>query len=1313
MNATDILTQQYVWNVFIKDNLFTDPCFQTWMPYVNAGTPFSGGLDLIFRPVTFLTLLLLPVHTAINYEMIIHIIMLGLGMYGYMRQIKVSRIGAFFAALFLMLNGEIVTLLNAGHVNKIGAIFPVTLVFWAFERALQRKTLAAFVLTGVVLGFQFWQGHVQISFYICIAIAIYYVVRMAVQLWQERAWRPIWKLTAYALIMVAVFLLLSAVNFLPLISFAQVSERSEGVSYDFATSWSMPPEELITYLIPGFFGFRRLNYIEDESSLVEYWGRMPFTQTGRYFGILPLMLAVVAICFVRNRHVLTLSILGAIVMLLGMGKYIPTYRFLYDYAPGFDKFRVPQMILFLFAFAASAVAGLGAEWLFGPFSAAKERRMRLLLIGCILLCLGSWIVTLLLPGMEDRLVSAFHETLARNNASAEVVTVRFQNIYRGLIVFNLMLALAITALGLRLAKRVRLRWLAVGVLLVSLIDLWWFNAKFIDTVPLENSVYTDANDTIRYSLTDHGLHRLLVQTDTPTTYNIPNKTVLYNLFSVSGYEAVGVQYYNEYLENMLLGSRLVDLLNIKYIALPRGTELEEGTPANVGDIYGPYKVVLHGDALLLENRNVFPRAYVVHNAYVIPTAEEIFAALYHPDFDPHEYVIFETAPDVRLSDVQSPSSASNVAVTYYLNRTIRLQAAMATDGFVVLSEKYYPGWKAYVDGKPAPIYKANYTFQAVMVPKGEHEVTFAFQPTQFVLGFSITMLTGVALAGAFILRRYFPFWQRKMSFLEDSQVFTQIGGFFQSRTCIGIIVGFGLVLHTAQYLSNRSLNVDESGMAVSILDNAMAKILPPFSADEPVDYNQTTPPGFLLLTKVCTLILGNSEYVLRLVPYLSGMLAILLFWKVMPFFLKPQTHSLTLLLFVVSDQLIIWSSSLRQYSSDVCIALLLYAAMINIFLLRRTFRSTIVFGMLGALAIWFSYPSIFVLAGIGSCLFLSGFLRRNRTEMFRIALASGLWLTSFGAMYLLAFRNVTDKAPLQQFWGGAFVEFPPKSLSDVFWPVTFFIEFCGYAVSLSQAIFQTIMSHSIFRLLAVVMQSFTNQEGMSSLSIWLFAFSAIFVYFYSIAACFGVMGGVTLFLHERKKWALLISPLCFAYLASILHKYPVAQRLLLFFVPATLIFIGEGIRVLKAHTSRLTGIMLVGSLLVFPVGSAGYYLFYPRTDQEIKPVLHYLEEHAQKSDTLYVYYGAKPAFTYYARRFEIPCDSVLEGTASREDWNGYVRELEQLPGTSRAWMLFSHDVGYEKSFFLQYLSQMRGHPLLMLESKKASVYLFDVQQNSP
>jgi hypothetical protein len=239
--------------------------------------------------------------------------------------------------------------------------------------------------------------------------------------------------------------------------------------------------------------------------------------------------------------------------------------------------------------------------------------------------------------------------------------------------------------------------------------------------------------------------------NTPESYSTFNKYLYYHLFSVSGYEAVGVRYYNDYLRNMTLGSPLVDLLNIRYIILPKGTQIND-QGVDVGDKFGPYTVVMNSDALLLENPYTLPRAFPVSQAQVVTDKERILEIVSHPSFDARETVVIEEElppgyRSKRLNEEISRRSQSKVEITSYLNRTIRLHVNMADDEFLVLSEKYYPGWVAYVNGRPTKIYKANYTLQAIYLPKGEHEITFAFQPKQFILGLVVTFMTGVGLLG--------------------------------------------------------------------------------------------------------------------------------------------------------------------------------------------------------------------------------------------------------------------------------------------------------------------------------------------------------------------------------------------------------------------------------------------------------------------------------------------------------------------------------------------------------------------------------------
>ncbi len=1305
VNATDIITQQYFWNVFIKENLFADPSFRTWLPYVNAGTPFSGGLDLLFRPLSFLTLLIFPVHVAINYEIVMYLFLLGLFMYFFMRETGVSSLSAFLAALFLMLNGEIVSLINAGHVNKIGAIFPTTLVFWAFEHALRRKTLSAFLLTGVALGFEFWQGHVQISYYLCIAIGIYFLVRVGILCKQKKTFAPLRKLTVYALLMVLVFLLLSAVSFLPMLSFAGVSERAQGVSYEFATSWSMPPEELITYFIPGFFGLRRLNYDDDED-IIPYWGRMPFTQTGRYFGLLPLLFMLFALCFVRNKHVLTLAVLALVVLLLGMGKYIPTYQILYNYAPGFNMFRVPQSILFLFAFATSGLAGFGAEWLLSDFAESKEKRLRIFLLVGIAIFLFSWLITIVLPQGSDTLISWFSEALQRKGADSTAAADRLKNIFTGLLQFNVLFGIALFVPGLRLVKHIRLRWFIAAIILMYLGDIWLFNEKYIDTIPIEDSIYISENDAIRYCKTDPGLYRVLPRLNAPATYNVANKYLYHKLYSVSGYEAVGVQYYNEYLRQMSLGTRLVDLLNIKYIILPKGVQFDDQS-VEVGNVIGPYKVVMDTDAMLLENLNYLPRAFPVHNAHVLKTRDEIFSTLLHPEFNPGEVVILEENPNVTMSPERIPSSQSHVEITQYVNRTIQLKASMASEGFLVLSEKYYPGWKAYVNGRQTKIYKANYTLQAIFLPKGQYEVLFAYQPNQFIVGFGITMITCISLAGFVMYKKTSQGRLSRNIHIKTEQLLQKIRPIYYSKRLLWGIIAVGILLHTSQYIFNRSLHIDEVSLALNIIDRSFSGLL------QPLDSHQGAPIGFLMLEKFLVHLFGNSEYVLRLFPFLSGILAVILFSRVAPYFIRPAGVPVALIFFVLSEQLIIFSSTVKQYSSDVFFALLIFIIAIRLQSKKFIFPEIALFAIIGSVAVFCSHPAVFVLAGVGLSLLLSCVLGKEWGKMGRLVIAGIFWGLSFFIIYTVSLRHLQNDEYLLNFWAGAFLPFPPSSLSEVLWFPKFFIEFAGYAIGLSQIIFHAIQSHSVFKLLTIVYNLITSPEKSPlAVTINMLIFGITWLALYLATCCIAFVGSITIFSRDKQKFSFLIVPICFAFLASVLHKFPLAQRLLLFLIPSAILFLGEGIVQIKKKSSSFTVCVLASLLLAYPLLSANYHLIRPRTDQEIRPVIQYIKEHEQKGDVLYVYYGAQGPFKYYSKRFDFSDKSYIKGVSSRNDWNNYVKDIEPFRGKKRVWLLFSHVFGYEESFFLQYLDRIGGKRLDTIQYPKASAYLYDLSSGS-
>jgi hypothetical protein len=148
------------------------------------------------------------------------------------------------------------------------------------------------------------------------------------------------------------------------------------------------------------------------------------------------------------------------------------------------------------------------------------------------------------------------------------------------------------------------------------------------------------------------------------------------------------------------------------------------------------------------NRNALPRALVVHRAIAAPDHEAAFAATHAPGFDPATTVVVEEGETLDVT----PSGASTISLEAYSANGIRLQVDTPADAYLVLSEVWYPGWRATVDGAPAPLLRANYAFRAVRLEPGQHQVHMTFAPRSWRLGLAISGLTLLVLVGWGLMR---------------------------------------------------------------------------------------------------------------------------------------------------------------------------------------------------------------------------------------------------------------------------------------------------------------------------------------------------------------------------------------------------------------------------------------------------------------------------------------------------------------------------------------------------------------------------------
>ena len=481
----------------------------------------------------------------------------------------------------------------------------------------------------------------------------------------------------------------------------------------------------------------------------------------------------------------------------------------------------------------------------------------------------------------------------------------------------------------------------------------------------------------------------------------------------------------------------------------------------------------------------------------------------------------------------------------------------------------------------------------------------------------------------------------KSHFLKVAQVLT-------AKRVAWCIIVFGVTLRMAQYLFNASLYVDEGSLALNIINRSFAGLL------QPLDFEQAAPIGFLFMERLAFLAFGDSEYALRLFPFLCSLASLYLFYEVTRRCLSRWAVAVALLMFAASSYLIYYSAQIKQYSSDVAITLIIILAGLEIGVKELTNRRMVMFATVGALLVWFSHSSVFVLAGVGIALSLAAMREKNWQRFWKLAGVYAVWILSFAAMYAVSLRNLSGNQTLEKSWAkkGAFMPLLPHSLSDLEWfPVAF-------------------------------VKMFSNPFGIP---------------FPAVAAIVFIIGCVAFLSKNRTQLFIFIAPLLFTALASGLRKYPFGRRLLLFLMPAALIVIAAGIEYIarkRLPYSVIAGCAIAALLLIQPVGGATSNMLHPR--DEVKPVMAYVRDHFQPGDVVYIYHHLRQPFQYYAKRYHFNEGDYALGIDARDeskkrsDWQAYEKDLDQLRGRTRVWLMFSHvrriQNVREDEFMLQYLN---------------------------
>ena len=484
-----------------------------------------------------------------------------------------------------------------------------------------------------------------------------------------------------------------------------------------------------------------------------------------------------------------------------------------------------------------------------------------------------------------------------------------------------------------------------------------------------------------------------------------------------------------------------------------------------------------------------------------------------------------------------------------------------------------------------------------------------------------------------------------------------------------------VALRLRMLLVGRSLWLDEAALALNVCGRSFAGLL------RPLDHDQAAPIGFLFAERASVEAFGPGEVALRLYPFLASIASVALIYRLCAADLGRWAGAVAVALMAAMPGLVYYSGELKQYSGDVAWALLILVLASGALRRGPTAGRVAALAASGAVAVWFSHPSVFVLAGAGSTLIAREAIARRYRPMLIWAAVSAAWLASFAAEYLLFLRALEGSNFLVDFWDSAFLKFPPRSAGDL-------------RVDLAVG-------------LGVFEAPFGNPLSDVDLS----ARMGIF-----LAAAWAV-GAVVLYREGRRETlALLVAPLCFAAAASMLHKYPLKGRLALFTAASTLPVVAAGIAGLlgsRDGTRRAIGaILLIGSLTLPAAQGAQFLAERPRL-HAARAVLAHLAGGWEPGDVVVVdRYADLPLRYYqaYGRVEGLDRVAITRTELSLTEPGDLAREIARWRGRPRVWIVLDAalpDPANPSRLALKVLLDLNGERIDSATSRRYSAHLYD------
>lgn len=680
-------------------------------------------------------------------------------------------------------------ILQVGHNAKMVAISLMPMVLASVVFAFRKNRWLGAVFFGITLAFQIMANHPQITYYLAF-IVLFYGIAQLYKAVKVKALPAFFK-TVTLLVVAVLFAAATNINHLwptweyskytmrggSELTLNQNSQTKGGLDKEYATAWSYGIDETLNLMIPNFKGGASGGALDKNSETYKflnsqgasnadqiiqqlplYWGEQAFTAGPMYMGAIAIFLFVLGLVLIKGPMKWWIVGVSLLALFLGWGRnFMFLSSFFYDYIPLYNKFRVPSMILIVLQLT---IPLLGIYTLNKILNGEYEKKTLLkglkIAVG---VTGGICALFALLPGLAGSFVSpadSQYPDWLRQYLPQDRESLLRSDAFRSL-VFILLACIVIWAWMIQKIKSTHVV-IVMGLLILA--DMWTVDKRYLNNDhfvkqrefnnqyqprPVDQAILADKDPN--YRVLDISVNTF---NDSHTSYH--HKTI-------GGYSAAKLQRYQDIIDYFIYPE--MQSIGKTLESSPTLSAMEESlSKQTVLNMLNTKYVIVHANSAPVNNKYAYGNAWFVKDYELVNTPDEELLGL--KQIDPRESAVISKEFESVIQDKGfNFDENATIQLTSYAPNKLEYKTSAANEQLAVFSEIYYPkGWNVYIDGNKTDLLRADYILRAVIVPAGEHTVTFEYKPESYYMGARISAISSslllLALLGGiiFYIMRY-------------------------------------------------------------------------------------------------------------------------------------------------------------------------------------------------------------------------------------------------------------------------------------------------------------------------------------------------------------------------------------------------------------------------------------------------------------------------------------------------------------------------------------------------------------------------------